>query len=355
MRSLLFGIVLVTAASQLGATSCGGGVLRDPGFDLWCGDTLCAWKLERGDIRRVPTWHAADAGVELVDTGTAIEQFSAVDSLDGTCLRFDLISDVAETAQAELGIDIYGDGTIERAFPLPTVPWKAVSYVFAVKGPFTGIRFELAKHGPGRAVIARMHAVVVHDGCAGVPELWGGPAPLGALCVHAADCASSICAGGVTDVLGLCAGCDPSAPMCSAGQVCGLADPGPADRAVPFACVAPAARELGEQCLAGAECATGTCHAGVCSTCASDAGCPGTRCTAAYPQGPSLCGAGGHLAPPGAPCAGNADCATGTCSGAVRRQCPDGRACANDANCPVDGNLVPGPCTAVGIQGGSCA
>ena len=41
--SLLF---IVLAASQMGATDCGQ-VLRDPGFDLWCGEDLCAWKLER--------------------------------------------------------------------------------------------------------------------------------------------------------------------------------------------------------------------------------------------------------------------------------------------------------------------
>jgi len=353
MRSLLFGIVLVAAVSQLGATSCGGGVLRDPGFDVWCGDTLCAWKLERGAVRRVPTWHTADSGVELVDADTAIEQFSPVDSTDGQCLRFDLISDVAENAQVELGIDIYGDGSIERAFPLPTAPWKSVSYVFAVKPPFTGIRFEFAKHGPGHAVIARMHAVIVRDGCEGVPELSGGLAPLGARCMDNADCANAICTG--IDLFGFqCVGCDPRNPTCSDGQVCGLTDPGPSERRVPIACVAPAAREVGEQCLGDAECSTGTCHSGVCSTCGGDASCTLTRCVAAYVLGPYLCGAGGHLAKPGEPCAGDADCASGTCNGAVRRQCLDGRACANDANCPVDVNLIPGPCTAVGIQGGSC-
>src|ERR1041385_4079047 len=82
------------AASQLGATDCGGGITRDPGFDLWCGAALCAWKIERGDVRRVATWHEADAGVELVDPDTAIEQFTPVNSHDGTCIRFDLIADV---------------------------------------------------------------------------------------------------------------------------------------------------------------------------------------------------------------------------------------------------------------------
>jgi hypothetical protein len=94
---ILSSCIVVVAASQLGATDCDGGITRDPGFDLWCGDALCAWKIERGEIRPAPTWHREDTGVELIDPGTAIEQFSPVDSRDGTCIRFDLISDTAET------------------------------------------------------------------------------------------------------------------------------------------------------------------------------------------------------------------------------------------------------------------
>lgn len=355
MRLLPPCIVFVAAASQLGASDCDGGITRDPGFDLWCGDALCAWKLERGDVRRVPTWHDADAGVELVDVDTAIEQFTPVDSNDGTCLRFDLISDVAEDAQVELGVDIYGDGSVERSFPIPTAHWKPVSFAFAVRPPFTGIRFDIAKHGPGHAVVARMRAFVAKDGCAGVPELTGGPAPLGALCTAATDCASAICTPrGVFAGGSRCTGCDPSKATCGAGRTCGLTEPGPADRAVPIACVPAGARALGEQCLTGAECATGICNFGVCSTCYVDATCGGTRCLRAYDHGPFLCGAGAHLGKRGEPCAGNADCASGTCSGAVRQQCLDGRSCATDANCPVDANLMPGLCTTVGVQGGRC-
>jgi hypothetical protein len=350
MRTLTPCIVVI-AASQLGATDCGGNVTRDPGFDLWCGESLCAWKLERGEIRRVPTWHVDDSGVELLDD-TAIEQFTPVNSHDGTCIRFDLISDVAETAQAELGIDIYGDGSVERSYPIPTTHWRPTSYEFAVQTPFTGIRFEIAKRGPGRAVVARMHAVIVKDGCAGLAPLAGGPAPLGAICGGNNDCASAICGpdffGG-----GRCAGCDVNAPLCPADQVCGVADPGPPERNVPLACVPRGARELGEWCLGNAECASGLCTFGVCSVCGPLSAC-GDQCQPSYPHGPFLCSPAQHRGLPGAPCGTADDCASGTCLGPDRLQCLDGRACATDANCPVDANLRPGPCTAVGIQGGSC-
>jgi hypothetical protein len=346
---------IALAATQLGASECGGNIIRDPGFDLWCGEALCAWKIERGDIRPAPTWHEADTGVELLSTGTAIEQFSAVNSHDGTCIQFDLISDVAETAQAELAVDVYGDGSVERTFPLPTAHWQPVSYRFAIKPPFTGVRFELAKRGPGRAVVARMRAKVAETGCDGVPALDGGPAPLAAFCDAATDCASGICS--IVDFFGTqrCTGCVPFKPgSCTAGQVCGYSEPGAPERGVPIACVAAADRELGEQCLTSAECASSICAAGFCSSCDPTKGCASGACDQPYPIGPYICAPNQHTGASGSPCVTGADCAGGACDGAERRQCIDGRACATDANCPVDGNLIPGPCTAVGVQGGSC-
>lgn len=350
--------LIVAAGAQLGATDCDGGITRDPGFDLWCGDALCAWKLERGEVRRAPTWHAEDAGVELVAPGTAIEQFTPATSRDGTCIRFDLIADAAESAQAELAIDIYGDGTVERSYPIPTASWKPVSFLFAVQAPYTGVRFEIAKQGPGRAVIARMRAFVVDEGCEGIPAISGGPAPLGALCKGNGDCASATCAAvEFFSDHGRCAGCDPFAPACATGQSCGYTEPGPPERSVPIACVPERSRVLGEECVTARECATGICSLGVCSTCDPDADAPcagGLACTQAYTSGPSLCGATRQLGASGAACATGLDCASGLCNGPPRTQCADGRACVTDFNCPVDLSLRNLPCTAVGVQGGTC-
>lgn len=351
MRARRF-ILLAGVALQIGATDCGDGIIRDPGFDLWCGDSLCAWKLERGDVRRVATWHEADAGVELVESDTAIEQFTSVDSYERTCIRFEMVADVEDTSQVEVGIDVFGDGSIERSFPVPTSHWRAVSFLFAVEGPFTGIRFELAKHGSGRAVLARIRARVV-DFCNGVAAISGGPAPLGALCHAADDCASSLCAA-VNLFEQRCAACDPDQASCGAGQVCGLTEPGPPERAVPIACVPAAARQLGEQCVRDGECTGGICQSGVCSACRADADCSAAACLPAYEEGPFLCGPSQRVAVPGAPCASDNDCASGRCIGTPRAQCPDGRTCATEANCPVDFSLKPGPCLPVGVQGGTC-
>src|ERR1043166_2886912 len=100
MKHLYTLLVVGAAASHLGSTDCGQ-VLRDPGFDLWCGDSLCAWKIERGDVQRVPTWHEADAGVALLGSDTAIEQLAPVNSGDTNCIRFDLVANVDESAEVD--------------------------------------------------------------------------------------------------------------------------------------------------------------------------------------------------------------------------------------------------------------
>ncbi|HSN28200.1 MAG TPA: hypothetical protein VLT45_18065, partial [Kofleriaceae bacterium] len=98
--------IAALAVSQMGNTDCGQ-ALRDSGFDLWCGDQLCAWKLERGNIKRIPTWNEGDSGVELDGTDVAIEQLSPVDSGDGTCIEFTMVANVDKNADVELDVDVY--------------------------------------------------------------------------------------------------------------------------------------------------------------------------------------------------------------------------------------------------------
>jgi hypothetical protein len=346
--------VVVIALAQLGATDCDGGIIRDPNYDLWCGDSLCAWKVARGYISRTATWHDGDPGVLFITPDTTIEQFTPVNSRDGACIRFDLIAHADESAQVTLDVDIYGDGTIERSFALGTSAWQPVSYRFAVVRPYTGIRFAFTMHNYGRVILARMRAQVLDDiECAGIEPLRGGPAPLGAICATAGDCASQIC---LDNVLAppTCAACDPLAPTCTGGQVCGLDDPGPPERAVPLACVDAGARELAEGCFADAECAGHICQFGICSTCRTDGECgSGEMCRPTYLSGPSMC-VGTRSKESRAPCANDFECLSGACIGKLRRQCLDGRSCASDANCPVDDSLVPSHCLIVGVQGGTC-
>ena len=42
--------------------ACGDNLIKDPSFDLWCGDVLCKpWEVS-GHVARVGTWHDRDYG-----------------------------------------------------------------------------------------------------------------------------------------------------------------------------------------------------------------------------------------------------------------------------------------------------
>ena len=346
-------LLLVLALSQVGATDCGQ-VISDPGFDLWCGEALCAWKVVRGDAQRAATWHSADSGVQLLGDDAAIQQLTPVTSDDGLCLRFDLVANVDETAEVSLEIDVYGDGTVEASERIPTSNWKPLSYRLLFAPPYEGIRFELAKRGSGTAVLAQIHAELADD-CSGQKPIVGLPAPLGARCSADVDCASSVCAGDH------CAECDPATPSCAGGTVCGVGFAIGPNLATPLVCTIASSRESGEQCISDAECASSICTLygdyGVCSTCEASTACGGA-CNPAWQHGvlpgPSVCRPGEHAGAVGASCGTSADCASGICFGPDVKQCDDGRVCYSRDDCPVREDLTPGECTTVGFEGATC-
>jgi hypothetical protein len=369
MKKLISTLVFAgAAASQLGSTDCGQ-ALRDSGFDLWCGDQLCAWKVERGDVARVPTWNKGDPGVELVGDDVAIEQLSPVTSLDGTCLEFDLIANVDEDSEVMLDLDVFGDGSVEHSERIPTSHWKELTYKLPIQGVYAGVRFELTKKGTGHAVLAQISAKTTND-CTGFDAIVPGPAPNGAPCTDATGCTSGRC-GGVPLFVKQCVGCDGGSGECPGGDVCGIGDPTSPVRGLPLECELAASRQLGENCLFGDECASNRCTDGACSTCDTDnTGCAnGETCGPAWPvptdfpglswHTPYLCAPGLHVRKAGEPCASDDDCASASCAGSVRKQCDDGRSCATAADCPFGGTdtetgLQNGPCNTAGVQGGTC-
>ena len=365
-RIILHAAFVVVASTQLGATNCGQ-VTRDPGFDLWCGNELCVWKVVRGDVRRVATWHDGDSGVELLGSDTAISQLTPVNSIDGTCIRFDLVANVAETAEVDLNIDVEGDGTVDKQERVPTASWKPVSFRIFVKAPYDGIRFELAKHGTGTAILARINAELADD-CEGLAPIAASQRPDGASCGAPEDCASGTCAQltifgappGSTDGL-TCSRC--SAGTCGAGETCGYADPLSPVLGGYGDCIPLGSRELGERCVANEECGSGICDVGTCSACVAGTACAnGGTCNPSWyadnlfglPPGPAVCAPGAQQGATGDACGRDGDCASGRCAGSERKQCSDGRPCFDRDNCPIESSLEPGECTTVGVQGGSC-
>jgi len=360
MRLSLSIVIAVAAASQLGATDCGQ-ITRDQGFDLWCGDVLCTWKLERGDIKRVGTWNEHDSGVEMVGDDVAIEQLTPVTSGDTTCIRFELIANVEEAAEVRLNADVFGDGSVEFSERLPTAHWKPLSFLIPIRAPYQGVRFELTKRGSGKAVVAQLQAETATGECDGFTVVEPDPAPAGGACSANEQCASGMCRyvadpGSLFGIAQSCVDCDPGlgASACSGGEVCGMGVPLSRVLDVPARCVAAASKVLGEQCRTGTECATGVCNSFVCSTCDQTHPCGNAACASAYVNGPYICNPGGGQQGGTEPCVTDSDCLSNDCRGAVHQQCRDGRECSTPEQCPVEDGLAPGACERTGIEGGRC-
>jgi hypothetical protein len=347
-----FLLLAAAAFSQGGATDCGQ-IIEDPGFDLWCGAELCSWKLDRGDIRPAPTWHAADDGVDFLGDDTAISQLTEVTSSDGTCIRFEMVADVEETAEVTLEMDVFDDGVLDFSQQIPTSDWEVVSLRIRMPDSYQGVRFRLTKRGGGRAVLAQIEAAIADD-CAGEPIVIDGR-PEGAWCATDRDCLSGYCLPGFfTPSI-----CQPCGELgdCGLDAVCSLAAPYEEGAEPTLICGDYGARGLGEQCFSGGECESGLCNLGVCSTCSVYRPCPaGQACEPAYgsDEAPTMCDPGQGRGAPGALCLGNADCASDRCDGAGPLQlcAGDGRRCTTDADCPPEGS--PAPCETVGIDRGTC-
>lgn len=221
----------------------------DASFDRWCGDALCDWTTEEGQISRISTWHRNDYGVSLDQKGTRIAQQIEHGLL--ACTSVTLVADVAPEARVVLEIDVGADG--ESDFTQQVVGEHYTRLTFQVSLPYRGpTRFVFHKDGEGRARLAGFE-VRSDPACdTRSPALLAG----GAACTEASECLSDTCREGV------CASCPGG--VCLAGEACAL----------------------------DADCATGVCGQDVlvsseigglaaarCVACRGDADCPDARCT----------------------------------------------------------------------------
>lgn len=346
--------VLALAFAQAGFTDCGN-VLDDSGFDLWCGEALCVWHVDRGQAARIPTWHRGDDGVELLGDDAAISQMTEVTSGDGDCLRFEAVADVDETVELDLELDVFGDGVVDHVERLPSARWEPVSYRVRLATPYQGVRFRIAKRGPGRARLAQIKVTTASECPSETVAL--PPRVDGAWCVANQDCASGLCDHDTVTLspVGVCSSCAGD-DACKAIETCGLVTDGPPRLELHRGCLARASKALGERCVVAAECGSGPCVDGLCSTCAPgvDACCARRPAVADFWWSPPHTCPGGGAA--GAACLDGRDCASGACSpGPELRVCEiDGRRCAGDGECPLAGDDKPLRCVAVGTAGGRC-
>lgn len=146
-------LFLAAATFLSTAATCETDLIEDAGFQLWCGDRLCAWDLEAGEIRKVATWHSNDYGVELLGSSVSLSSPAA---RSASSLRIEVVSDVEEGAMVTVEVDRDGDGIIDWVLRVPPSD-GFISRVWESQpgAEATGV-FYLRKSGPGRAVVARL-------------------------------------------------------------------------------------------------------------------------------------------------------------------------------------------------------
>jgi hypothetical protein len=367
-------LFLLAAAPLLMGAECEEPLLKDSGFDVWCGDTLCAWQVDEGRIAKVPTWHGSDYGVELEGASVRISQLLAFGNDDVVCLHFNLLAAVDEPVNVVLDLDFDNDGSTEHSESIPNGAWIPLKYRITAPTYYRTLRISIRKSGEGHAALAQIQAAKSSD-CTG-PALSTRNRPAGATCAAASECGTGRCLVR-TPAERLLPDANPPGMVCEAceydgdstcapGLVCGL---GFGDRFVePFRSCRPGATSvLGDRCLTAAECGTGVCCNGICSTCCTD-GTDGTAgCTASDEcrervrdpdQGPLRaawqCSPGDRRGATSTPCLGAEDCAGGSCAGATLLTvcASDGRRCGSDSDCPI--TFFDNSCIAVGVAGGRC-
>jgi len=346
-----------------GYEACGADILDDPGFDLWCGDELCSWEVEEGEVEKVPTWHEQDEGASLVGPRVAISQLAEVTNLDVRCVYFTLLADADPGATLSLELDFLDDGVTEYDHEIPAEDWENIGYHVAAPDWYDGLRFRIRKVGDERAVIAQVRAQSVpSDECVEAPlDLYGRPD--GGQCTESAQCLGGDCA--TLQVLGIyevqtCGSCDGAAGC--GREACGQEYGEPE---LPFlACGAPGRHALGEACQFDGECATGVCCGGQCSECCGAGTCAGGEaCDERPPEDPEtdrglmphMCDAAAGLRAVGESCLGDDDCASGDCDdrlGSLRICDSTGRPCSADEECGLWG--FGGACRRVGVLEGVC-
>lgn len=279
--------------------------LLNSGFDLWCGDALCNWTVEQGEVEKTGTWHQRDYGAQLVGDPVVLYQSMLVEDLVRGTLTFDVVADFDDDARivAEVDTDGVGDANFNADL---RGDWHVHTFDRDVETSSGRLDFRVRKSGRGEATLARFAVTLryfngpqfecfdgegctdgfcfdglclpiledggwcrVDDGCrsgfcaldtASCQTLGATNRSLGWPCEEATQCESGFCdtvcaphpdAGTVADG-------DP----CAIDVVCvsGFCDPDAA------ACVTPVDGTLapGRHCTLGRQCASGACTDAVC-------------------------------------------------------------------------------------------
>ena len=153
-------LLFSSMAFLLSAATCETDLVDDPGFQLWCGEQLCAWDLEEGEIRKVPTWHTHDYGVDLVGAPVLLSQGARSSA---SCVRIEVTSQIESGAMVTVEVDADGDGEVDWTVPVGSSE-RFVSRAHDVEVDVSiEAVFYLRKSAQGEAVVARLR---VSEECA---------------------------------------------------------------------------------------------------------------------------------------------------------------------------------------------
>ncbi|MEM7135668.1 MAG: hypothetical protein AAF500_03765 [Myxococcota bacterium] len=168
VRRVLSSLLVLPLFFGIAAPSCEYDVLEDPGFQFWCGDSLCEWETLEGEIQRVPTWHEEDAAVALIGSPVTLEQEFAT-GVRG-CVLIELIADVDPGVSVTIAIDEDGVEPAEWEAEVDRSGFQRMSWRVDVDAP---VEYEEAddplntdgaprgavriqKTTPGHAVISQL-------------------------------------------------------------------------------------------------------------------------------------------------------------------------------------------------------
>lgn len=220
LRKRVFSSILLA----IGAVSLNGcdepDLLKDPTFQSWCGDTLCAWTTEHGAVRKVPTWHELDYGIAFVSTGTRISQ---VVSRPATCLKFTAVGNVDPSAQLTVDLDFNNDGSVDFTYVVPAAQWERFEMDLTAPVHYDTFKFTITKKGGGTAQLAEMRLQDASS-CANSPPIALHDLAFARECNADNECTSGICQRMPCVLFGCgtarCAECDPQAATCGDGVQC---------------------------------------------------------------------------------------------------------------------------------------
>jgi hypothetical protein len=191
---------LASSLCLLSLLGCGSDpLLGNPRVQRWCEDQPCLWQAE-GEIERVSSWHDHDYALSFVSDDARLSQFNPVGGTGApTCFAFTMVAKIDPGVRIFLELDFLDDGAIEFSQSLPESDFDQLHFLITPPAWYSGVRFILRKDGPGRAVLAQMHAEPSSECSAPPVSLLARPD--GIECVSNGDCANGRC------LYGRCGGC----------------------------------------------------------------------------------------------------------------------------------------------------